>query len=161
MKKLTKDHFSFKCPMSWDDMSPSDHGRFCGKCSKEVYDLTHCSLDEVREIQSRQGSICGMIRVATVAASLSMVACNEKSDQQAGELAPPTEQGGEELMGKPVIAPPTTGSVSPIPVSENPSVEEPPMLLGDIVTIPEVSNQPEMIRGKIAPVPQEPENQGE
>ncbi|MES2982002.1 MAG: hypothetical protein V4727_06785 [Verrucomicrobiota bacterium] len=38
MNRLTDKHFSFKCPMNWDSMQPSDNGRFCGKCRKDVFD---------------------------------------------------------------------------------------------------------------------------
>jgi hypothetical protein len=78
MNHLTQSHFSFKCPMSWDEMAVSENGRFCCKCRKEVFDLTHCSIDEVMALQRKHGSICGSIKVAQVAAvvaSLSAAAC--------------------------------------------------------------------------------------
>lgn len=78
MNKLTENHFSFKCPMNWDEMEVSINGRFCDKCRKEVFDLTNCSIDEVIALQRKHGSICGSIRVAQVAAvavSLSSAAC--------------------------------------------------------------------------------------
>ncbi len=78
MNKLTENHFSFKCPMNWDEMEASDNGRFCNRCRKEVYDLTNCSIDEVIALQRKHGSICASIRVAQVAAvavSLSSAAC--------------------------------------------------------------------------------------
>ena len=135
MNKLNESHFSFKCPMNWDDMSPSSNGRFCSKCSKEVYDLTNCTLDEIRELQSRKGSICGMIRImstATVAAaSLSLAAC-KKEDSNKGNV------------------------VGEIPAS----VPENLILLGDVCPIPTPPPQPETnIRGKISPIPPTPEIQ--
>ena len=78
MKRLTEDHFSFKCPMRWEDMAVSANGRFCERCRKEVFDLTNCSLDEVIALQRKHGSLCGSVRVAraaVVAASLSAAAC--------------------------------------------------------------------------------------
>lgn len=78
MKKLTENHFSFKCPMNWEEMEVSGNGRFCNKCRKEVLDLTNCSVDEVIALQRKHGPICGSIRVAQVAAvavSLSSAAC--------------------------------------------------------------------------------------
>lgn len=48
MKKLTEKHFSFICPMVWDDMPESANGRFCAGCRKEVFDLSNCSIGEVR-----------------------------------------------------------------------------------------------------------------
>lgn len=79
MNKLTENHFSFKCPMNWDEMTVSDNGRYCGKCRKEVFDLTNCSIDEVIALQRKHGSICGSItvmRIAAVSASLSAAACS-------------------------------------------------------------------------------------
>ena len=129
MNKLNENHFSFKCPMNWDDMTPSSNGRFCGKCSKEVHDLTNCSLDEIRELQRRKGSICGMIRIlstATVAAtSLGLAACKKEDSNK-------------------VIV------VGEVPASAPENV----MMLGDIGPIPKspTENDP-TIRGLIAPVP--------
>ena len=75
MARLTQNHFSFKCPMNWDAMEVSANGRYCGKCRKEVFDLTNCSLDEVSALQRKHGSICGSIRLAAVAVSLTAAAC--------------------------------------------------------------------------------------
>ncbi len=79
MNKLTPADFSFKCPMKWDDMTSTDHGKFCGKCRKEVFDLTNCSVDEVIELQRKHGQICGSIKVAAVAISLSAAACQNQN----------------------------------------------------------------------------------
>jgi hypothetical protein len=81
MNKLNESHFSFKCPMSFEGMTPSENGRFCDRCRKEVFDLTDCSLEEVDALQKKHGQICGSIRVAQVAAvaalSLSAAACQD------------------------------------------------------------------------------------
>lgn len=93
MNKLTEDHFSFKCPMRWDDMAVSAKGRFCEQCRKEVYDLSNCTVDEVIALQKQHGSICGSIRVvraAAVAVSLSAAACeNGISTRTTGTPVPP------------------------------------------------------------------------
>jgi len=78
MNKLTDRHFSFKCPMDFDSMQPSANGVFCNKCSKEVFDLTDCSIDEVIALQRKHGTICGSIRIlplAAAAVTLSAAAC--------------------------------------------------------------------------------------
>lgn len=78
MSKLTEEHFSFKCPMRWDEMEVAGDQRHCSKCRKRVYDLTDCSIDEVIALQRKHGSICGSIRVAKVAVaaiSISAAAC--------------------------------------------------------------------------------------
>ena len=80
MNKLKENHFSFKCPMNWDEMEISGSGRHCGKCRKQVFDLTNCSIDEVIALQKKHGPICGSIKVAQLAAvtvSLSAAACQD------------------------------------------------------------------------------------
>lgn len=82
MNKLTENHFSFKCPMNWDDMEVSGSGRHCCKCRKQVFDLTNCTIDEVIALQRKHGPICGSIKViqtATIAISLSAAACQNVS----------------------------------------------------------------------------------
>lgn len=67
--------------MSFEGMTPSENGRFCDQCRKEVFDLTDCSLEEVAKLQRKHGPICGSIRVAQTAAvvamSLSAAACQD------------------------------------------------------------------------------------
>jgi hypothetical protein len=82
MNKLTKQHFSFKCPMNWDEMEVSGSGRHCGKCQKHVFDLTNCSLDEVISLQKKHGAICGSISAAVVAISLSAAACQPTENKR-------------------------------------------------------------------------------
>lgn len=119
MNRLNESHFSFKCPMNLEDMQATAHGRFCGKCKKEVFDLTHCSLDEVRALEEKHGPLCGSIRmaqVATVAIALASAACEKKPEHTPAVTglieAPPSQH--EENAGataKP-IPHPTTGSIS-------------------------------------------------
>ena len=99
MNKLTENHFSFKCPMNWNEMSVSDNGHFCSKCRKEVFDLTNCSIDEVIALQKKHGPICGSIRVAQVAAvavSLSAAACQNGTPERTTGMIPPR---GEKSSG--------------------------------------------------------------
>jgi hypothetical protein len=119
MNRLTDKNFSFKCPMNWDAMQATDNGRFCGKCQKEVFDLTNCSLDEVRALQLKHGSICGSIRVmgaAAVAISLSTAACqkeNQKPDsvRTVGEIQSPSQVVLQQI-------PDAMGLIKPLPVEE-------------------------------------------
>ena len=114
-KPITADHISFKCPMNWDEMAPSDNGRFCHKCSKEVFDLSGCSIDEVRELQRKHGKICGMVKATVVAASLSMVACEDSEEvgeiRWVGEIEAPDghptdhEDAGEDQQPTPETEP--------------------------------------------------------
>ena len=113
MEKLTEKHFSFICPMNWDDMAVTDKGRYCSKCRKEVFDLTNCSIDEVIALQQKHGPICGsiqVVRAAAVAISLSAAAC-QKSDppRTTGAPLPPSQ-----------VPEMTTGKVCPIAPEEKP-----------------------------------------
>lgn len=58
------------CSENWDEMTPTEKGAFCQKCSKDVYDFTRTSFQEIREIveQNENGSICGRIRKAQLVA---------------------------------------------------------------------------------------------
>jgi hypothetical protein len=131
MNRLTDKDFSFKCPMSWEDMKATANGKFCSKCRKEVFDLTNCSVDEVRALQDKHGSICGSIRVAqaaVVALSLSAAAC----------------QKAERTTGAPLPMPPpsrNTKSSANTEVKINQSTTLPttdtPMILGEIQLRPD------------------------
>lgn len=126
MNRLTDKDFSFKCPMSWDEMEDSTNGKFCSKCRKEVFDLTNCSTEQVRALQDRHGMICGSIRVAqaaVVAVSLSAAAC----------------QKVEPTTGTPrLIAPPSNNAQSATDTEDmrdqttNPPKSGTPMILGEI-----------------------------
>lgn len=83
--------------MNWDDMTPSENGRFCGKCSKEVFNLTDCSLDEVRALQRKHGGICGMVKTTVVAASLTLAACEKETISVGLIVCPPPEQDQAEV----------------------------------------------------------------
>ncbi|MEO6475170.1 hypothetical protein [Luteolibacter sp.] len=97
MDKLTQNHFSFKCPMNWDEMDVSANGRFCGKCRKEVFDLTNCLIDEVIALQRKHGSICGSIRVAAVAVALSAAACQNTTADRTTGIVPPHATGDQPI----------------------------------------------------------------
>lgn len=115
MDRLTEDHFSFKCPRNWNDMSVSPNGRYCAHCRKEVFDLTNCSVDEVIALQRKHGSICGSIRVAraaAVAVSLSAAACNDGSTSRTTgtPLPPPPSHKTDHSSSNEVV-----GVVAPVP----------------------------------------------
>jgi hypothetical protein len=122
MKRLTEKHFSFRCPMNWDEMEVSAHGRFCNSCRKEVFDLTNCSIEEVRVLQQKHGSICGSIRLMSVAAvaavSFSTAAC-KKEQVVKGKLDPPPAKPERQSEGE---VPILMGEIAPPP---EPKVEQP------------------------------------
>jgi hypothetical protein len=102
MNKLTEKHFSFKCPMNFNAMQPSANGVFCNKCSKEVFDLTECSMDEVIALQRKHGKICGLIRImplAAAAVSLSAAACCPPSTQGNYSVSPSGRRNYEGVSG--------------------------------------------------------------
>jgi len=79
--------------MNWDEMEVSGDSRHCLKCNKHVFDLTNCSIDEVIALQRKHGPICGSIKLAAIALSLSTAACqNLKQD---GAAAPPVGSGDQ------------------------------------------------------------------
>jgi hypothetical protein len=147
MNRLTNKHFSFKCPMNWDSMQSSENGRFCGKCQKEVFDLTNCSLDEVRVLQQKHGSICGSIRVmgaAAVAISLSTAACQKENQtpdsvRTTGELPSPIQvvmPPEPRLMGDICLPPPAE------PEKKETLEELPPEVMGVVCPIPPPADPP-------------------
>lgn len=53
---------SFKCTKSWDNMSDNKIGKFCNQCSKNVYDLTDKSQEEIGQLyQENNGKLCGKV----------------------------------------------------------------------------------------------------
>jgi len=112
---LKPHHFTYKCPLKISDLEQTDGGYFCAKCSKDIHDLTDCSLDEVRELQRRKGSICGFVRAVSVTSLVGLAACS-KSGEEANRGAKPDDNS------KPAVE-------QPIPV-------ETPELMGD-VCVPE------------------------
>ena len=63
---------NFKCNESWDKMPKTNAGSFCGKCEKNVYDLTSKSESEIQQIyQDNNGKLCGRIKVGQLNADAS------------------------------------------------------------------------------------------
>ena len=47
------------CPEKWDDMIGDDRARFCGRCAKDVYDLSAMSRAEAESfLKDREGPVC-------------------------------------------------------------------------------------------------------
>lgn len=53
------------CSENWDLMTPSEKGRFCDKCKKEVTDFTKMTTDQVVDCLTQKSgqSICGRLRI--------------------------------------------------------------------------------------------------
>lgn len=159
MSRLTDKDFSFKCPMSWDAMDDSANGKFCSKCRKEVFDLTHCSVDDVRSLQDKYGAICGSIRLtqaAAVALSLSAAACNQtKPTMGTPRLINPSSVTDKDTHGaasKP-IPPRLMGEICP------PSVDAPEEIPPREVDPFQPDINAPRLMGKICPQPNQNQNQ--
>jgi hypothetical protein len=47
------------CKQRWEEMKGDDNVRFCGVCSKNVYQLDNLSVDEVRDLViAKEGKMC-------------------------------------------------------------------------------------------------------
>jgi hypothetical protein len=107
MEKITEQHFSFKCPMDFTAMRPSENGVFCDRCCREVFDLTDCSIDEVRALQRKHGRICGSIRImplAATAVALTAAACSSPEPQRNYSVMPDGQPNYEGVSGGEVCA---------------------------------------------------------
>ena len=111
---LKPEHFSYKCPLKISDLEETENGHFCAKCSKDIHDLTDCSLDEIRELQRRKGSICGFVRAIGVTSMVSLAACSD--EENAGNNGPGNPNAPE---GQPIEQPELLGDIC-IPEENNP-----------------------------------------
>jgi len=73
---LTKEDFSFVCPMKTEDMTTIEGGYFCGECEKKVHDVSHMTKHEYETLVSKTENVCVTFKkVATVSLALSLAAC--------------------------------------------------------------------------------------
>lgn len=143
------------CHEDWDAMSPEAQGRFCGKCTKRVHDLSSMTEDEAQALLRARagGRICvryeheadGRIRFrralpVLAAAGVALAACTPH-DRPFGR---------------------TMGDVAPVVESKQPvraTMGEPPPVAPAVVVQGEIAAvQPEparVVKGDIA-VPNEP-----
>jgi hypothetical protein len=47
------------CHEDWDKMTPTDNGRFCGSCSKNVVDFRNMLHDEIQVYFQQHSNVCG------------------------------------------------------------------------------------------------------
>jgi len=81
MKKtiLTKEDFSFVCPLKTEDMDVVDGGYFCAKCEKKVHDVTNMPQDDFQTLKRNSENLCVTIKkVAAVSLVLGLSACASK-----------------------------------------------------------------------------------
>jgi hypothetical protein len=64
MKKQIIISIAKPCTENWSKMTPSEKGRFCGQCNKEVIDFTKMTSDQVIDCLANKSDqkICGLFR---------------------------------------------------------------------------------------------------
>ena len=73
---LTKEDFSFVCPMKTEDMTAIEGGYFCGECDKKVHDVSNMTTCEYDALVRKTENVCVTFKkVATVSLALSLAAC--------------------------------------------------------------------------------------
>ena len=68
------------CPESWAEMMPTDSGRFCANCAKNVIDFTNLTDDQVLSILKKSdGNLCGRFEESQI--NRYLVSSIERSNQ--------------------------------------------------------------------------------
>lgn len=51
------------CPEKWSSMAPTEKGRYCKVCQKEIFDFTQKNGKEIYEdVINTEGTVCGRFR---------------------------------------------------------------------------------------------------
>jgi len=84
---LSKEDFSFVCPLRTEDMSVVDGGYFCGKCEKKVHDVTNMGQEDFQTLKRNSENLCVTIhKVVAVSLVLGLSACSS-SKPLTGKIA--------------------------------------------------------------------------
>jgi hypothetical protein len=51
---------TFNCRENLDAMTPTEKGKFCSACQKEVIDFTNMSYSQIQQVRGKQTEMCGM-----------------------------------------------------------------------------------------------------
>jgi len=96
---LSKEDFSFVCPMKTEDMTTIEGGYFCSGCEQKVHDVSTMTQNEYKTLLEKTENICvSFKKVATVSLALSLAACASPQEQK------------QMLLGK-VVAPKSTCNI--------------------------------------------------
>lgn len=57
---------TYSCDQSWDDMTPTDRGKFCLQCQEEVIDYSSLSKKEFKKLARPNEGLCGRFRLDQV-----------------------------------------------------------------------------------------------
>ena len=60
------------CHEKWDEMTPTDKGKFCAVCQKNVIDFTKASDREIAEALKTNDKICGRLYPAQLSSNLNI-----------------------------------------------------------------------------------------
>lgn len=66
MKNTNHIKMDFVCNQKWEHMKASENGRFCDRCKHEVVDFTNMSMERIRAVKAKNGSVCGHFRIEQV-----------------------------------------------------------------------------------------------
>ena len=98
---LTKEDFSFVCPLKTADMKVINGGYFCGKCEKKVHDVSNFTNEEFLELSKKSENLCITFKkVATVSLVLGLSAC---SSQTTGKVSQNHQEPQNRLSPSPVV----------------------------------------------------------
>ncbi|HTF05985.1 MAG TPA: hypothetical protein VK826_18275 [Bacteroidia bacterium] len=61
---MTKPAIQNPCPEKWENMTPAEQNRFCGKCSRIIIDFTQKTTEEILNFLSGKEDVCGRARVS-------------------------------------------------------------------------------------------------
>ena len=103
-RELNSNHLSFRCPLRKEDLHHSDTGYFCQQCSRQILDLSDCSIEDAIKLQKKHGAICGFVAAAGLSATLALSSCATTKKEPSESSTPPVPQEEEMILG--FICPP-------------------------------------------------------
>lgn len=61
---------SFSCNEDWNKMDPTERGKFCSRCQKEIFDYSKMNKDQFEEKLASNEITCGRFRIDQVDADI-------------------------------------------------------------------------------------------